>query len=379
MGKKKYKRIVVKVGSSTITHSVGKLNLTMIDNIVRQLVDLKNRGKEVILVTSGAIGAGMGELGCEKKPKLIPKQQAMAAIGQGLLIGVYNRLFREYGEKGAQILLTSKDLEDRDRYLNAFNTLMTLLEYRVVPIVNENDTVATSEIKFGDNDNLSARVASLAEADVLINLSDVEGLYKGDPTKTTESLEIIRRVDEITPEIEMLAGSNKGSEVSTGGMATKIEAAKAAVDSGIIMVIGPGYRKNVIIDIVSMLEENEEYNLGTTFMPTGGSLSKRKQWLYLNVPVCGSLKVDEGAEEALVNKGKSLLPGGVKEVIGDFSAGSLVRILNRYGKEIGKGLVDYSSTEIERIKGHHSSEIFSILGYINQEEIIHRRNMIIGG
>ena len=379
MGKKKYKRIVVKVGSSTITHSVGKLNLTMIDNIVRQLVDLKNRGKEVILVTSGAIGAGMGELGCEKKPKLIPKQQAMAAIGQGLLIGVYNRLFREYGEKGAQILLTSKDLEDRDRYLNAFNTLMTLLEYRVVPIVNENDTVATSEIKFGDNDNLSARVASLAEADVLINLSDVEGLYKGDPTKTTESLEIIRRVDEITPEIEMLAGSNKGSEVSTGGMFTKIEAAKAAVDSGIIMVIGPGYRKNVIIDIVSMLEKDETYNLGTTFFPSRGCLSKRKQWLSFNVPVCGSLKVDEGAEEALVNKGKSLLPGGVKEVIGDFSSGSLVKILNEDEKEIGKGLVDYSSTEIERIKGHHSSEIFSILGYINQEEIIHRRNMIIGG
>jgi glutamate 5-kinase len=379
MGKKKYKRIVIKVGSSTITHSVGKLNLTMIDNIVRQLVDLKNRGKEVILVTSGAIGAGMGELGCEKRPKLIPKQQAMAAIGQGLLIGVYNRLFREYGEKGAQVLLTSKDLEDRDRYLNAFNTLMMLLEYGVIPIVNENDTVATSEIKFGDNDNLSARVASLAEADVLINLSDVEGLYKGDPAKTTESLEIIRKVDEITPEIEALAGSNKGSEVSTGGMFTKVEAAKAAIDSGIIMVIGPGHRKNVIIDLVSMLEKNEEYNLGTTFVPSKGCLSKRKQWLSFNVPVCGSLKVDKGAEEALVNKGKSLLPGGVKEVVGDFSSGSLVRILNVDEKEIGKGLVDYSSTEIERIKGHHSSEIFSILGYINQEEIIHRRNMIIGG
>ncbi len=379
MGNKKYKRIVVKVGSSTITHSVGKLNLTMIDNIVRQLVDLKNKGKEVILVTSGAIGAGMGELGCEKRPRLIPKQQAMAAIGQGLLIGVYNRLLREYGEKGAQILLTSSDLEDRDRYLNAFNTLITLLEYGVIPIVNENDTVATNEIKFGDNDTLSARVASLAEADVLINLSDVEGLYKGDPALTTESLEIIHKVEEITPEIESLAGSNKGSEVSTGGMSTKIEAAKAAVDSGIIMVIGPGYRKNVIIDLVNMLENEEEYNLGTTFLPSGGSLSKRKQWLSFNVPICGGIKVDEGAEEALVNKGKSLLPGGVKEVIGVFSSGGLVRIINQEGKEIGKGLVDYSSAEIEKIKGHHSSEIFSILGYINQEEVIHRRNMIIGG
>ncbi len=378
MRKKKYKRIVVKVGSSTITHSVGKLNLTMIDNIVRQLVDLKNRGKEVILVTSGAIGAGMGELGCEKKPKLIPKQQAMAAIGQGLLIGVYNRFLREYGEKGAQVLLTSRDLEDRDRYLNAFNTLMTLLEYGVIPIVNENDTVATNEIKFGDNDTLSARVASLAEADVLVNLSDVEGLYKGDPALTTESLEIIRKVEEITPEIEKLAGS-KGSEVSTGGMSTKIEAAKAAVDSGIIMIIGPGYRKNVVIDLMNMLEKNKEYSLGTTFLPSGDSLSKRKQWFSYNVPVCGSLKIDKGAEEALVNKGKSLLPGGVKEVIGVFSSGGLVRILSHEGKEIGKGLVDYSSAEIEKIKGHHSSEIFSILGYINQEEIIHRRNMVIGG
>jgi len=378
MRKKKYKRIVVKVGSSTITHSVGKLNLTMIDNIVRQLVDLKNQGKEVILVTSGAIGAGMGELGCEKKPKLIPKQQAMAAIGQGLLIGVYNRFLREYGEKGAQVLLTSRDLEDRDRYLNAFNTLMTLLEYGVIPIVNENDTVATNEIKFGDNDTLSARVASLAEADVLINLSDVEGLYKGDPAKATETLEIIRKVEEITPEIEKLAGS-KGSEVSTGGMSTKIEAAKAAVDSGIIMIIGPGYRKNVVIDLMNMLEKNKEYSLGTTFLPSGDSLSKRKQWFSYNVPVCGSLKIDKGAEEALVNKGKSLLPGGVKEVIGVFSSGGLVRILSHEGKEIGKGLVDYSSAEIEKIKGHHSSEIFSILGYINQEEIIHRRNMVIGG
>ncbi len=379
MTRKTYKRIVVKVGSSTITHSVGKLNLTMIDNIVRQIVDLKNRGKEVILVTSGAIGAGMGELGCDKKPKLIPKQQAMAAIGQGLLIGVYNRFLREYGEKGAQILLTSRDLEDRDRYLNAFNTIMTLLEYGVVPIVNENDTVATNEIKFGDNDALSARVASLAEADVLLNLSDVEGLYKGDPTEVSaESLEIIHKVEEITPEIESLAGK-KGSEVSTGGMFTKIEAAKAAIDSGIIMVIGPGHRKNIVVDLVDMLEEDRGYDLGTTFLPSGDSLSKRKQWFTYNVPICGSIKVDEGAEKALVSKGKSLLPGGVKEVIGIFPSGGLVRILNHEGKEIGKGLVDYSSAEIGKIKGHHSSEIFSILGYINQEEVIHRRNMVIGG
>lgn len=378
MKEKRYRRIVVKVGSTTITHSAGKLNLTKIDDIVRQIVDLKNRGKDMILVTSGAIGAGMGELGCVKRPKLIPKQQAMAAIGQGLLIGVYNKLFREYGEKGAQVLLTSSDLEDRDRYLNAFNTLTTLLDYEVIPIVNENDTVATNEIKFGDNDTLSARVASLAEADLLINLSDVEGLYRGDPSQDRKSLEIIRKVDKITPGIEELAGS-KGSEVSTGGMYTKIESAKVAVESGITMVIGPGYRKNVIIDLVNMLENNKGYNLGTTFLPSGDTLSKRKQWLSFNLPVCGSIMVDKGAEEALVNRGKSLLPGGVTGVTGVFSSGELVKIVNQEGEEIGKGLVDYSSSEIKKIKGHHSKEIFSVLGYINQEEIIHRRNMVIGG
>ncbi|MEO0293202.1 MAG: glutamate 5-kinase [candidate division WOR-3 bacterium] len=373
---KKYKRIVVKVGSSVITYSSGKLNLTMIDNIVRQLVDLKNRGKEIIVVTSGAIGAGMGELGLDKRPKLITEQQAMAAIGQGLLIGVYNKFLREYGERGAQILLTSSDLEDRTRYLNAFNTLMTLLEYGVIPIVNENDTVATAEIKFGDNDTLSAKVAGLAEADLLINLSDVEGLYKGDFLKKRKK-DIIRKVEKITPEIESLAGS-KGSEISIGGMVTKIEAAKIAVESGITMVIGPGYRKNVIIDIVNMLENNKKYDIGTTFLPTEDTLSKRKQWLSFNLPICGSLVVDKGAEEAIVKKGKSLLPGGIVEVIGSFPSGSLVKILNEEGKEIGRGLVDYSSSEIEKIKRHHSSEIFSILGYVNQEEVIHRRNLVIG-
>ena len=377
MKKRKYKRIVVKVGSTTITHKTGKLNLTKIDHILRQLVDLKNSGKEMILVTSGAIGAGMGELGCQIKPKLIPKQQAMAAVGQGLLIGVYNRLLREYGEKGAQILLTSSDLEDRDRYLNAFNTITTLLDYGVIPIVNENDTVATSEIKFGDNDTLSARVASLVEADLLLNLSDIEGLYEKVPGKNRKSLKIIPKVDKITPEIEKLSGG-KGSEVSTGGMYTKIEAAKVAVDSGITMVIGPGYRKNVIIDLIDMLENKEGYNLGTTFLPSGDSLSKRKQWLSFNLPLCGSITVDKGAEEALVNRGKSLLPGGITEVSGIFFSGDLVRIINHKGKEIGKGLVDYSSAEIKKINGRHSQEIFSILGYINKEEIIHRRNMVIG-
>jgi glutamate 5-kinase len=220
-------------------------------------------------------------------------------------------------------------------------------------------------------------VASLVEADLLLNLSDIEGLYEKVPGNNKKSLKIISKVEKITVEIEKISG-NKGSAVSTGGMYTKIEAAKVAVDSGITMVIGPGYRKNVIIDLVTMLENREGYNLGTTFLPSGDSLCKRKQWLCFNLPVCGSIIVDKGAEDALVNRGKSLLPGGITEVSGIFFSGDLVRIVNQKGKEIGKGLVDYSSAEIKKINGHHSKEIFSILGYINKEEIIHRRNMVIG-
>ena len=376
--KDEYKTIVVKVGSSTLTHNGGKLNLTRIDHLLRQLVDVKNQNRKILLVTSGAIGAGMGELGLAQRPEVIKEQQAIASIGQGLLIGVYNKFLREYGEKGAQVLLTASDLEERKRYLNAFNTLTTLLDYGVIPIINENDTVATEEIEFGDNDNLSARVASLIEADLLINLSDIEGLYNKNPQEANEDLEIIRKVEEINSELEEIAGG-KGSSVGTGGMFTKIEAARIAVESGIPMVIGPGYKKNIILKIIEMIEEDEEYNIGTTFLPLEDSLSKRKQWFCFNLSVKGNIKIDKGAELALLNRGKSLLPGGIIDVSGNFNRGDLVSIINKKEKEIGKGIVNYSSQAVKKIKGHHTEEIFDILGYVNQEEVSHRDNMVIKG
>ncbi|ACL68954.1 glutamate 5-kinase [Halothermothrix orenii] len=373
--KKKYNRVVVKVGSSTLTHPGGKLNITRIDHLVRQLVDLKNQGREVLLVTSGAIAAGMGDMNLDVRPGSIPEQQALAALGQGVLIGLYNKFFREYGEKGAQILLTASDLEDRGRYLNAFNTLLTLLKHGVIPVINENDTVATQEIKFGDNDTLSARVAGLVEADLLIVLSDVEGLYNGVPGEGSD-LEVIRVVEDITPDVEGLAGG-RGSSVGTGGMITKIKAARIAVNSGVTMVIGPGYEKNVLLSLVDMLEKGNNYNKGTTFLPKQDYLTKRKQWLRFNLPVSGSIKVDKGAETALVYRGKSLLPGGITGVEGDFSEGEPVRVINHSGKEIGRGLVNYSSEEIRVIQGHHTTDISSLLGYMKQEEVIHRDNLVI--
>ena len=368
---------MVKVGTSTITHEGGKLHLDRIDRLVRQLVDVKNMGKDILLVTSGAIGAGMGELSLNQRPKLLPQQQAAAALGQGLLIGLYNKFLRNYGEQGGQILLTGSDMEDRNRYLNAFDTLLALLEHGVIPIINENDTVATEEIKFGDNDTLAARVAGLVEADLLINLTDTEGLYRRNPDlEDPDKSDLIPYVDEITPEIEKLAG-DKGSPVSTGGMETKVEAAKIATGSGITMVVAPGYRDGVILQVIEMLEGGPEFQLGTTFLPQEDTLTKRKQWLMYNLSPEGKVFIDRGAREALVNQGTSLLPGGITGVEGSFSRGELIEIFDQSGEVIAKGLTNYSDSEIRQIKGKHSEEIYDVLGYIHQEEVLHRDNIVL--
>ncbi|ADO77751.1 glutamate 5-kinase [Halanaerobium praevalens] len=372
----KFNRIVVKVGSSTLTNQNGKLNFSQLDSLSRQLVDLKNQGKEIILVSSGAVAAGMGELGYLTKPASIPEQQACAAVGQGLLIGIYNKFFRQYGAKCAQILLTSSDLENRNRYLNAFNTLENLIEHEVIPIINENDTIVTNEIKVGDNDTLSARVAGLVEADLLINLSDVNGLYNANPNGDYENVKLISKVENITAEIEKMAGG-KGSKVGTGGMETKIEAAKIAINSGVMMIIGPGAKKNSLLKIVEMAENNES-NIGTTFLTAQERLSKRKQWLNFNLPAAGKLIIDQGAAAALLKRGKSLLPGGITEVEGDFKAGDPV-LINQGREKIAKGIVNYSAQEIKKIKGAHSNKIEEILGYFNKSEVIHRDNMVVGG
>ncbi len=375
MKKKFYKKIVIKIGSSSLTHDCGKLNLGRIDHFLRQMVDLKNQGRDILFVTSGAIGVGMAELGLKERPTSISEQQGMAAIGQAQLMAIYNKFLREYGEIGAQVLLTSSDLENRNRYLNAYNTMESLLKNGVIPIINENDTVATQEIKFGENDTLSARVAGLMEADLLIILSDIDGLYNGDP-RINKDLKVINKVDQITNEIEEMAGG-RGSSLGTGGMHTKIEAAKIAVNSGILMVIGSGHNRYTISNIIKMLEVENDFSIGTTFLPLEKSLSKRKHWLLYNPTVCGSIEIDAGAENALLKRGKSLLPGGILKVTGYFEQGDTVAILNNNGEQIAKGLANYSSEEVDVIKGHHSEEIISLLGYINRPDVIHRDNMVI--
>ncbi len=260
-----FKRVVVKIGTSCLTHDNGKLNYTAIEKYLRQLVDLKNMGKEVLLVSSGAIGAGIGELKL-KLPCSMAEKQGMAAVGQGLLISLYNKILRQYGELGGQVLLTSSDLKVKERAKNIYNTLEVLLKNDIIPIINENDTVATDEIRFGDNDTLSARVSRLIKADLLILLTDVEGMYNKIPCDTEEDLELINKVENITPDIEEKAG-DEGSIVGTGGMKTKLEAAKIVNEAGITMVIGPAYRDNVVSKIIEMVKEGSEYKIGTTFLP----------------------------------------------------------------------------------------------------------------
>lgn len=366
---KQVKRVVVKVGSSTLTHSSGRLNLQRMEALVRQLADLHNRGLQVILVTSGAVGAGIGKLGLKRRPRTIPEKQAAAAVGQGILLHMYEKLFAEYGQTVAQILLTREDVAHRSRFLNARNALFTLLELEVIPIINENDAVAVEEIKFGDNDTLSALVASLVEADLLILLSDIAGLYEADPRSQPDA-RLLNWVAEITPEIEAMAGG-AGTQLGTGGMATKIQAAKIAVSSGTAMVIADGSRPGVIQDILA----GEE--VGTWFKPQDHPLQARKRWIAFSPGVKGRLVVDDGAVRALVKGRKSLLASGLLAVEGSFSEGQVVTVVDREGREIARGLVNYSATELEQIKGLKTEAIERLLGHKNYDEVIHRDNLVV--
>ncbi|MEF9934614.1 MAG: glutamate 5-kinase [Clostridium sp.] len=365
---KKVKRIVVKVGSSTLTYENGRINLSQIEIITRQLADLHNMGYEVILVSSGAIGAGIGKLQMKKRPTTIPEKQAAAAVGQGLLLHMYEKLFSEYGQTVGQILLTREDMTDRVRFLNSRNALFSLLEMGVIPIINENDAVVVDEIKFGDNDTLSALVASLVEADLLILLSDIDGLYNDNP-RTNPDAKIINFVEEITEEVEKCAGG-AGSNLGTGGMITKIKAAKIAVSSGSVMVIGNGSDPSIIKGIVSGKE------IGTWFKQTDHPLQARKRWIAFGKKPMGSIKVDKGAAPAICIDNKSLLPSGVIEITGTFNEGDLVNILDNKGEEIARGLVNYPSYEIDLIKGLNSCEINSKLGHKNYDVIVHRDNLV---
>jgi len=366
---KKAKNILVKVGTSTLTYPSGKLNLNYIERIVRELADLKNQGKEVVLVSSGAIGAGLGKLGFKKKPKTTPEKQAIAAVGQGMLIQVYEKVFSEYGHTVAQLLLTRDDLVNRQRYVNARNTLTTLLKFGVIPIINENDTVSVDEIEFGDNDNLSALVASLIDVDLLINLSDIDGLYTANP-HTDSDAELITFVPDINGEIENLATSTCGT-LGTGGMRAKLQAAKISVCSGVPMVIANGQKPGVIHDIISGKK------VGTLFLPKEKPMHSRKRWIAFGLTVQGTLCVDSGAKKAVVRDGKSLLPSGVLEVEGSFERGETVCIADEDGIVFARGLVNYPSRDLIKIKGLRSSKILEVLGEKGESEVVHRDNLVV--
>lgn len=367
---KNAKRIVVKVGSSTITHANGKCDFSRIDKLARELSDWQNQGKEMILVTSGAVAVGVDRLGLPGKPKTIPGKQAAAAVGQGILMHTYEKIFAEYGQVVAQVLLTRMETIDRHRYTNARNTFMELLRQRVIPIVNENDVVALDELKIGDNDNMSALVASIVDADLVIILSDVDGLYTANP-QTHPDAKLVSRVEEITPEIEASAGG-AGSSVGTGGMFTKIQAAKNATTSGINLVIASGSEKEAI----SRILEGEE--VGTLFVSKENRLQFRKRWLAFGSRIMGRVIVDSGCEQAIKKAGGcSILPVGIAAVEGDFEAGNTVSVVTAGGREIARGLSHYSSDELKKIAGCQTAEIEKRLGHKAFDEVIHRDDLVI--
>lgn len=364
---KKCQRIVIKVGTSTLTYKNGQLNLQRIDRLVRQMADLHNQDKEVLLVSSGAIGVGATRMGLKKVPPTMPEKQALAAIGQGALLHIYEKIFAEYGKTVAQVLLTRGDFDERIRYLNATNALLAILNMGVIPIINENDTVVVEEIRFGDNDTLSALVAGVVDADLLIILSDVDGLYNCDPRLNADAC-LLSEVDEITEEIEENSRS-RGSKFSSGGMYTKLKAARMCMAAGVPMIIANSEENNVI----TRLMDGEK--LGTLFIPREEKMQARKKWIAFGRLPQGEIIVDDGAKDALLNKGKSLLPSGIVKVKGDFQPGEVVRVITLDEKEIARGLTNYSAEEVRLIAGKNTGSIEKILGHKDYDEVIHRNNL----
>lgn len=363
---KDIKKVVIKVGTSTLTHENGLLNINKIEKLVRSISHIQNLGYEVVVVSSGAIGAGMGRLKLRERPVTIPEKQAVAAVGQVALIHLYQKLFFEYSKDVAQLLLTRDDLSHRRRFLNARNTCFELLKKNVIPIINENDAIATAEIKVGDNDTLSALVASLIDADLLIILSDIDGLYTADPRRD-ETATLIPLVEDIDDSIKGMA-KGAGSKLGTGGMATKISAAEIATSKGTRMLIANGVEPHILIDIM------EGKDIGTLFIPKDQPVSARKHWIKYSTTRQGKLILDSGACRA-IKDGKSLLSGGIIGVDGDFIKGDIVSVCTYEEDEIAAGIVNYSSKEIELIKGEKSNKIEAVLGYQDYKEVIHSNNM----
>ena len=366
---RKKKRIVVKVGSSTLTHETGKLNYYRIERLAMEIADLENQGKEMVLVSSGAVSAGMGPLGLSARPKTIREKQAVAAVGQGVLMHTYEKIFREYGQNVGQVLLTRMDAQDRKKFMNSRNTLLTMLQMGIIPIINENDVVAIDEFKIGDNDTLSAMVSNFIDADLLIILSDVDGLYTENP-QTHDDAQIIPVVDEVDKHIYDIAGG-AGSSIGTGGMYTKIQAASIATSSGVDMVIASGSEQEILLRIC----QGEE--VGTWFRAKDLNLHTKKRWLLSGSKAQGSVIVDKGCRDALIAHGSSLLPVGIVAVEGTFHEGDIVNVIYE-GMVIAKGIVNYNSESVDDIKRHKTDEIEAILGHEGvYEEVIHRDNLVV--
>jgi glutamate 5-kinase len=365
----KAKRIIVKVGSSLVTNEGKGLDHAAIANWAAQVSTLRHMGKEVVLVSSGAIAEGMLRLGFDKRPTDIHELQACAAVGQMGLAQIYETSFRSHGIGTAQVLLTHADLADRERYLNARSTLSTLLRMNVVPVINENDTVVTDEIKFGDNDTLGALVANLIEADVLVILTDQHGLFSADPRKDP-SAQLVREAKAGDPALEAMAGG-AGSSIGRGGMLTKVLAARRAASSGAHTVIAWGREA----DVLTRLAQGEA--VGTQLLAQTGTLNARKQWMADHLQTAGRFVLDAGAIEKLAHGGKSLLPVGVVAVEGEFGRGAVITCVSEGGVVIARGLTNYTSSEARRIMRKPSSEIESILGFVEGPELIHRDNLVL--
>lgn len=362
------KRVVVKVGSNVLTEDYG-LNLKAIRSVSRQICRLIEDGIEIILVSSGAMASGIKKVGFDKRPDEIPKRQAIAAVGQAGLIMEYEKAFARYHKKVAQILLTGDDLNNRKRYLNARNTLCMLLSWQVVPIINENDTVMIEEIQFGDNDNLAAMITLLMDADILVNLTDIDGLYTKDP-RTSSDADFIPLVSVIGEDVKKIAGDIPGA-LGTGGMLSKISAAKKVTAAGIPMVIANGGRPDVLKKLFSGRD------VGTFFTPKEKKLKSRKCWIAFTLKPKGVIRIDDGAADAILNRGKSLLPSGIVGVEGEFGVGAPVEFRKTDNETLGNGLVNYSSTDIRKIMGLKSSQIKNRLGHKPYDDVIHRDNLAV--
>ena len=362
-------KIVIKLGSSIVTNDGRGLDEKCLSSLIKQIAILNSHKKQIVLVSSGAIAAGLKKLKIKQRPNALSELQSAAAVGQMDLVQVYERLFSQNNLVAAQVLLTHDDLSDRKRYLNARSTIFNLINKNVIPVINENDTVASEEIRFGDNDSLAAMVANLIEADLLVLLTDQEGLFSSDP-RVDNNAKLISQAYVDDNNLDKLASGTK-SKIGTGGMVTKIMAARRAALSGAHTIIASGRRVNILENLW-----NDE-DIGTFLQSREFKLVARKKWLADNLKLKGKIYIDQGAEKALVAQGKSLLVAGVVKVTGTFDRGEVIQCVNESGSEILKGLVNYNSEEVKKIIGVSSDKIEAILGYVNESSLIHRNNMII--